>query len=84
MCSPDAAKGVHRNAAEATSDSAHVSARLRGGGWGRPAAGAEWMAETVRRLLADMWQNYTSGEHSKHIYTNACFRLVCLHLVNEC
>ena len=62
----------------------HVSACLGGGGWSRPAAGAGWMAETVRRLLADMWQNYTSGDHSKHIYTNACFRLVCLHLVNEC
>ena len=62
----------------------HVSACLGGGGWSRPAAGAGWMAETVRRLLADMWQNYTSGEHSKHIHTNACFRLAGLHLVNEC
>ena len=62
----------------------HVSACLGGGGLSGPAASAEWMAETALRLLADIWQIYTSREHSEHIYTNTCFHLVCLHLMNEC
>ena len=62
----------------------HVSACLGGGGLSGPAASAEWMAETALRLLADIWQIYASREHPEHIYTNACFHLVYLHLMNEC
>ena len=62
----------------------HVSAGFRSNGWSGPAAGDEWKAETARRLLADIWQIYASGEHSKHIYMNACFRLVCARLMQPC
>ena len=55
----------------------HVSACLGGGGLSGPAASAEWMAENARRLLADIWQIYTSREHSEDICTNTCFHLMC-------
>ena len=62
----------------------HVSACFGGGSCSQPAASAERMAETARRLLAVIWQIYASGEHLKQIYTNACFPGVCVHVMKTC
>ena len=61
----------------------HASACLRGGSRSGPPAGAEWTAEIAQRALAEIWQIYASGEHSKQIYTNVRFRIVRVRLMQQ-